>query len=128
MVLPGPDRSSNPWTICNIGVGEVERGVFDSIFSEAITSSKAFVNISEQAVAVLRAMRGRLSGRLEGDVPLQLDPGWNDPVPCQVAQELHETGFIEIDESAPIGDTYVFRISEAGMAYLDSNRCPPTSG
>jgi hypothetical protein len=86
------------------------------------------VTISEKAVRVLRAMRGRLFGRLEGDGPLLLEAGWSDPIPCQVAQELHEAGFIEIDETAPIGDTYVFRISEAGLAYLDANPSPPTSG
>ena len=82
------------------------------------------MNISVQAIAVLLAMRGRLFGRLVGNSPFVLDPGWIEPVPHQVVGELHEAGFIEIDEMAPIEDTYAFRISKAGMAYLES--LPPS--
>jgi len=81
--------------------------------------------MSGQAVAVLRAMRGRLFGRLELDAPFSLDPGWSEPVPQNVAKELHNAGLIEIDETAPIGDRYAFRISEAGRAHLDS--IPPAA-
>jgi hypothetical protein len=70
-------------------------------------------------------MRGRLFGCLERDAPFSLDPGWNDPVPQRVAEELHDAGLIEIDESAPIGAPYSFRISAAGLAYLES--IPPVA-
>jgi hypothetical protein len=83
------------------------------------------VFIGEQANAVLRAMRGRLFGCLERDGPFSLDPCWSDPVPYQVAEELHNAGLIEIDETAPIGAPYAFRISAAGLAYLDS--IPPVA-
>jgi hypothetical protein len=82
------------------------------------------VDIGEQAHALLRSMGGRLFGRLEGDAPFLLDSGWSGPVPHHLAGELHEAGFIEIDETAPVGDTYVFRISQAGAAYLNSNPGP----
>ena len=75
-------------------------------------------DISDQALAVLVAMRGRLFGRLDGNAPFGLEPGWSGPVPRTVANELHDAGLIEIDETAPISGTYVFRISSAGVAFL----------
>jgi hypothetical protein len=83
------------------------------------------MKVSGQATAVLLAMRGRLFGRLDQDAPFLLDQGWSDPVPHCVVEELHEAGFIEIDETAPAGDPYVFRISATGMSYLDSIRSAP---
>ena len=74
--------------------------------------------VSDQAEAVLRAMRGALLGCLEGDSPFSIDPGWTGPVPWEIAAELHNAGLIEIDEAAPIREPYVFRISTAGRAYL----------
>ena len=85
------------------------------------------MNISAEAIAVLLAMRGRLFGRLEGTAPFVLDPGWSEPVQHHVARELHEAGLIEVDEMAPIGGTYAFRISRAGMAYLQP-LTPPLRG
>jgi hypothetical protein len=87
--------------------------------------ARLYVTISAQAISVLRAMRGRLHGCLEQDAPFSLDPGWNGLVPRHVAVELHDAGLIEIDETAQIGDPYVFRISAAGLAYLDS--IPPAA-
>ena len=74
--------------------------------------------VSDQAEAVLRAMRGALLGCLERDDPFSIDPGWTGPVPREIAEELHQAGFIEIDEAAPIREPYVFRISTAGRQYL----------
>ena len=81
------------------------------------------MDISETAVAVLRAMRGRLIGRLDSAHAFLIDPGWSGPVPHLVATELHNAGLIEIDESVLINGTYAFRISEAGIASLESNDC-----
>ena len=64
---------------------------------------------------------GRLMGRLDRDVPFLLtnpDPQSRGTVGVTLAQELHDKGWIEIDESAPIGDIYTFQISAAGKAYL----------
>jgi len=83
------------------------------------------MEIDAQAIAVLRSMRGRLYGRLERDAPFSLDPVWSGPVPIHVAEELHNAGLIEIDETAPIGESYAFRITAAGLAYLVS--IPPTA-
>ncbi len=74
--------------------------------------------VSDQAKAVLRAMRGALLGCLESESPFSIDPGWSGPVPREIAEELHNAGLIEIDEAAPICEPYVFRISESGRAYL----------
>jgi hypothetical protein len=82
------------------------------------------VVISAQATAVLRSMRGRLCGCLEQDAPFSFDPVWSGPVLRNVAEELHNAGLVEIDETAPIGEPYVFRISAAGLAYLDSTQPP----
>lgn len=76
------------------------------------------MKISAEAIAVLRAMRGSLIGRLEGDAPFTIDPGWTDPVPRTIAEELHDAGLIEIDEDEPVDIPLVFRISAAGRAYL----------
>lgn len=70
------------------------------------------------AIAVLRAMRGCLLGCLDGGAPFAIDPGWSGPVPGEIAQELHDAGLIEIDEDAPIGIPFTFRISAAGRAFL----------
>jgi hypothetical protein len=86
----------------------------------AILSGEPFMPLSGQAISVLRAMSGRLYGRLERDAPFLLDAGWSGPVPGEVAEELHDAGLIEIDETAPIIDAYTFRISEAGMDYLNA--------
>ena len=78
--------------------------------------------ISDQAIAVLRAMRGSLCGTPETGMSFSIDPGWNGPVPCEIAQELHDAGLIEIDEEAPITVPFTFRISPAGRAFLASVR------
>ena len=74
--------------------------------------------LSVQAYALLRAMRGALLGCLEGNESFVIDPGWTGPVPHEIARELHDAGFIEIDEEAPIRPPYAFRLSEAGRRYL----------
>ena len=74
--------------------------------------------ISGQAIAVLRAMRGSLWGRLEGNAAFSIDPGWSGPVEREIAQELHDAGLIEIDEDAAIGAPFAFRISRAGRSFL----------
>lgn len=79
-----------------------------------------FTRLSATALAVLRAMSGRLYGRLEKGGPFLLEPTWHGPVPLEAAEELHDAGLIEIDETAPLGDAFAFRVSEAGWAYLNS--------
>lgn len=76
------------------------------------------MTVSGQAIAVLRAMRGNLWGCLEDDAPFAIDPGWSGIVPGEIAQELHDAGLIEIDEDAPIGIPFAFRISTAGRLFL----------
>ena len=77
-------------------------------------------HLTSKAVAVLRAMSGRLYGRLEREGSFRLASSWAGPVPCEVAEELHEAGLIEIDETAPIYDAFAFRISATGLAFLNS--------
>ena len=73
-------------------------------------------------------MRGSLSGRLEGDEPFSIDPGWTGPVPKAIAEELHNAGLIEVDEDAPVEVPLVFRISPAGRAWLARNGRALVSG
>jgi hypothetical protein len=76
------------------------------------------------ALRSLSQSGGRLLGRLERDTPFHLtdprnpDPAWRGTVAVTVARELHNEGWIEIDESAPIQDIYVFQISAAGKEHV----------
>jgi hypothetical protein len=79
---------------------------------------------TDQAIAVLHAMSGRLYGRLEREGAFRLEYQWSGPVPCEVAEQLHDAGLIEIDETAPIDDAFAFRISAAGLAFLNSISLP----
>ena len=87
--------------------------------------------MSEQAMLTLEALNrsgGRLIGRLDRNAPfLVTDPSnpdvnWRGTVDASIAGELHSAGWIEIDESAPIGDIYSFVISREGKAHLESSR------
>jgi hypothetical protein len=84
------------------------------------------LDVSKEAILVLRALNvgARLHGRLDQAVPFQLSPPDQGPgdgtVPASLAEELHNAGWIEIDESAPIADLYVFQISAAGKEHVES--------
>ncbi len=71
---------------------------------------------------ILKDTGGRLLGRLDRPVPFLLTdpakPGWSAPVEASIAEELHDGGWIEIDELETIGDIFTFEISAAGKAYF----------
>ena len=78
--------------------------------------------MTQDSLFTLRALHrtgARLLGRLESDAPFRL----TEPaamVSVVTARELHDGGWIEIDESAPIGDIYTFQISAAGKTLCDT--------
>jgi hypothetical protein len=82
--------------------------------------------VNKEAILVLRALNigARLHGRLDQAVPFQLSPpdgmSSNGTVPASIVEELHNSGWIEIDESAPINDIYIFQISAAGKEHVES--------
>lgn len=82
--------------------------------------------MNDQALHVLRALNhgARLHGRLDSSVPFKLSiPGaasQNGDIPLAVAEALHNEGWIEIDESAPIAEIYTFQISAAGKEHIAS--------
>jgi hypothetical protein len=86
-------------------------------------------SLTQEAIRILRALYksgGRLHGRLDQHTPFVLAaPGGSDTdckveVPAAVAEALHDVGWIQIDEAAPITDIYVFEVSREGKAYLNS--------
>jgi hypothetical protein len=82
-------------------------------------------DLKDKYLSILRVLNhtgGRLQGRLDRSDPFVLTDAAQadkrEPVEASIAGKLHEEGWIEIDESAPISDIYTFQISAAGKAYL----------
>jgi hypothetical protein len=95
-------------------------------------SRNNYVCVSQEAVTLLHDLSlpgAELFGRFDRDEPFvrldraNPDPEWRALVAPSVARELHDAGFIEVNEFQPIAaDLFPFQISLEGRAWLYSVR------
>lgn len=82
---------------------------------------------SPESLSILRILErtdGRLLGRFDRNAPFVVadpaNPGARETVDASIVIELHNAGWIQIDEAALIADLYTFQISPEGRKYLQS--------